>query len=99
MMKQSWIDMIGFAAAVCTTVSFLPQLIRVLKLRSARDISLGMFSIFSFGTALWLTYGVLSHSLPVALANAVTLVLSGWILILKIKYDAAYERTLHRGEQ
>jgi MtN3 and saliva related transmembrane protein len=97
-MPKSAIDMIGFAAAVCTTISFLPQLLRVLKLRSARDISLGMFSIFSFGTALWLVYGILSHSLPVALANAVTFTLSVTILILKIKYDAAYERSVKKGE-
>jgi MtN3 and saliva related transmembrane protein len=98
-MKQGVIDIIGFAAATCTTISFLPQLIRVLKLRSARDISLGMFSIFSFGTALWLTYGILAHSLPVALANAVTFVLSMAILILKLKYDAEYEKAIKKGEQ
>jgi MtN3 and saliva related transmembrane protein len=98
-MPKNVIDIIGFVAATCTTISFLPQLLRVLKLKSARDISLGMFSIFTFGTALWLTYGVLSHSLPVALANAVTLVLSGWILILKVKYDAAYERAQMKGER
>ncbi len=97
-MKQSVINIIGFAAATCTTISFLPQLIRVLKLRSARDISLGMFSIFSFGTLLWLAYGVLAHSLPVALANFVTLILSVWILILKVKYDAEYHRALKKGE-
>jgi MtN3 and saliva related transmembrane protein len=99
MMRKNVIDMIGFAAAVCTTISFLPQLLRVLKLRSARDISLGMFSIFSFGTALWLVYGILSRSIPVAVANAVTLILASWILILKIRYDAAYEKALKKGEQ
>ncbi|HXB62428.1 MAG TPA: SemiSWEET transporter [Acidobacteriaceae bacterium] len=98
-MKQSAIDVIGFAAAICTTISFLPQLLRVLKLRSARDISLGMFSIFSFGTALWLAYGILAHSIPVAVANFVTFILASWILILKIKYDAEYERAVKKGEQ
>lgn len=97
-MKQASINMIGFVAAICTTISFLPQLLRVLKLRSARDISLGMFSLFSCGTALWLTYGILAHSVPVALANAVTFVLASWILILKIKYDAEYARALEKGE-
>ena len=48
-MRQNTIDFIGYVAATCTTVSFLPQLIRVLRLRSARDISLGMFLIFSAG--------------------------------------------------
>jgi len=97
-MKQSLIDIIGFVAATCTTISFLPQLIRVLKLRSARDISLGMFSIFSFGTALWLVYGILAHSVPVAVANFVTFILAVWILILKLKYDAEYDRAEKKAE-
>ena len=46
MMQEETINFIGYAAATCTTISFLPQLLRVIKLRSAREISLGMFSIF-----------------------------------------------------
>jgi MtN3 and saliva related transmembrane protein len=80
-------DGIGYAAATMTTVSFLPQLIRVVKLRSARDISLGMFLIFTLGTTLWLVYGLLSRSVPVWLANGVTLVLSASILFLKLRFD------------
>ena len=87
MMQEETINFIGYAAATCTTVSFLPQLIRVVRLRSARDISLGMFSIFSAGTAMWLTYGLLSHTWPVTVANGVTLVLSFSILVLKLRYD------------
>ena len=87
MMQASTINLIGYAAATGTTISFLPQLIRVVRLRSAEDISLGMFLIFSAGTVLWLTYGLLSHSWPVAVANAVTLVLSMSILILKLRFD------------
>lgn len=86
-MRHSAIDLIGYFAAACTTLSFLPQLFRVLKLRSAREISLGMFLVFSFGTALWLTYGVSIHSWPVIVANAVTLILSMSILVLKLRYD------------
>lgn len=86
-MQQNSIDVIGYVAATCTTLSFLPQLLRVVKLRSARDISLGMFLIFSVGTALWLTYGLLSHSKPVAVANAVTFLLSVSILLMKLRYD------------
>jgi len=81
------IDLIGYVAATMTTVSFLPQLIRVIKLRSARDISLGMFLIFTVGTTFWLIYGLLSRSLPVAIANGVTLVLSASILYLKLRFD------------
>jgi MtN3 and saliva related transmembrane protein len=82
------IDGIGYVAATMTTISFLPQLIRVVKLRSARDISLGMFLIFTVGTTFWLIYGLLAHSLPVSLANGVTLVLSASILALKLRFDA-----------
>lgn len=86
-MQHTAVDLVGYVAATCTTLSFLPQLVRVLKLRSARDISLGMFLVFSFGTALWLAYGLFIHSWPVMAANAVTLVLSISILVLKLRYD------------
>jgi MtN3 and saliva related transmembrane protein len=87
MVGQDTINFIGYIAATCTTVAFLPQLIRVVRLRSAREISLGMFCVFSAGTALWLTYGLLTHSKPVTAANAVTFVLSISILVLKLHYD------------
>jgi MtN3 and saliva related transmembrane protein len=77
----------GYCAAVCTTLSFVPQLVRVWRLRSARDISLTMFLVFSIGVFLWLVYGISIRSLPVILANAVTLALSLAILILKLRFD------------
>ena len=80
-------------AAFLTTVAFVPQLVRVVKLRSARDISLGMFLMFSVGVALWLVYGIYTRSKPVIASNAVTLVLSVSILVLKLNYDPA-----ERGE-
>ncbi len=94
MPPKTVIDLVGFLAAFCTTVSFVPQLIRVLKLRSARDISLGMFSLFSFGVLLWLIYGLWIGSKPVIASNAVTLVLSISFLILKIKFDRQSRRSL-----
>jgi MtN3 and saliva related transmembrane protein len=87
MTSKMIVDLIGYVAACMTTVSFLPQLIRVVKLRSARDISLGMFLIFTAGTLCWLIYGLLVHSLPVSIANGVTLVLSASILFLKLRFD------------
>jgi MtN3 and saliva related transmembrane protein len=86
-MSHAAIDTIGYAAATMTTVSFVPQLVRVIRLRSARDISLGMFLIFSLGTFAWLLYGLLVHSAPVWIANAVTFLLSMSILILKLRFD------------
>lgn len=82
-----WVEDIGFVAAFCTTAAFIPQLLRVLKLRSARDISLGTFLLFSVGVALWLMYGLYTGSRPVIASNAVTLGLSVSILYLKLRYD------------
>jgi MtN3 and saliva related transmembrane protein len=81
------IDAVGYAAAVLTTSSFLPQLLRVIKLRSARDVSLGMFILMTVGTMLWLTYGIFMHALPMIAANGVTLVLSIAILMMKLRFD------------
>jgi len=77
---------IGFFAAFCTTISFLPQAIKVYKSKSTKDISLYMFLIFTIGTFCWLIYGVVISSIPIMLANTITLILSFFILIYKIKY-------------
>jgi MtN3 and saliva related transmembrane protein len=81
------INLIGTAAACCTTTSFVPQLLRVWRLKSARDISLIMFLVFSIGVFLWLIYGIYLHSFPITLANGATLALSLAILVLKLRYD------------
>lgn len=78
---------IGLMAAVCTTVSFVPQLIRIWRLSSAREISLTMFLVYSLGVVLWLLYGIFLHSLPIILANTTALALSLAILALKIRFD------------
>ncbi len=80
-------ESIGSVAAICTTISFVPQLVRVWRRRSADDISLVMFLLFSFGVALWLIYGLLIGSGPMIAANTVTLTLALAILILKLRFD------------
>ncbi|MBK7421953.1 MAG: SemiSWEET transporter [Propionivibrio sp.] len=77
---------IGFVAAILTTVSFVPQVLKVWRTRSAKDISLGMYSLFTLGIAAWLVYGVLIDSWPVILANLVTLMLAGSVLVMKLKF-------------
>ena len=84
---SAWVEQVGFVAAFCTTAAFVPQLARVYKLKSARDISLGTFLMFSAGVFLWLIYGIYDGSKPVIASNAMTLVLSLSILFLKLKYD------------
>ncbi len=80
-------ESLGYAAAFLTTVSFLPQVIKVWRTRSVRDISLLTYGMFTLGAALWLAYGVAIHSLPVELANAVTVVLAAGVLVAKIRFS------------
>lgn len=79
-------SIIGYLAAFGTTVSFLPQAIKTIQTKDTSGISLNMYALFTAGTLLWLIYGVMSHSLPVAIANSITLVFASIILIYKIKY-------------
>jgi len=76
----------GLLAGTMTTIAFLPQLIKTWKTRSAKDVSLGMFLIFTTGVLLWVIYGLMIQSLPIIAANTVTLVLAGTILVLKLRY-------------
>ena len=92
-LHASQVELIGFVAAFCTTTAFVPQLLRVVKLRSAREISMGTFLLFSIGVALWLLFGIYTKSKPVIASNAVTLALSVSILVLKQRYDRrAFEK-------
>ena len=86
-MTPATTEWIGSIAACCTTISFLPQLVRVWRRKSARDISLTMFLLFSFGVACWLAYGIGVRSKPIIAANAITLALAIAILVLKLRYD------------
>jgi len=70
-----------------TTVAFVPQLVRVLRRRSARDVSLPTFALFSIGVLLWLVYGIDIGSKPVIASNSVTPGAVGQLLILKLRYD------------
>ena len=78
--------LIGLMGGTLTTISFVPQVLRVWKTRSARDLSFTMFLLFAIGVLLWLIYGIILGEWPVILANSVTLVFTIIILIFKIKY-------------
>jgi len=79
-------EWIGFAAASLTTASFVPQAWLTFRTRDVRGISLGMYSVFTSGVALWLAYGLLLQAWPVVAANAITLVLAMSILAMKLRY-------------
>jgi len=85
-------DAIGFAAAALTTGSFVPQALLTLRTRDVSGISLGMYSSFTAGVALWLAYGVALGEWPIVAANAVTLALAGTILTTKIVVDRRNRR-------
>lgn len=81
------LDLLGLSAGSLTTVSFVPQVIKTWRSKSADDISTGMFAIFSIGLVLWLIYGIYLQSLPIIISNIVTLALTLVILILKYHYS------------
>ncbi|MEJ2054543.1 MAG: SemiSWEET transporter [Calditrichaceae bacterium] len=79
-------SIVGFTAAVFTTISFLPQAIKTIRTRHTKDLSAGMYSLFVIGITLWFIYGFLINDLPVILANGITLLLSLVILIYILKF-------------
>lgn len=79
-------EWIGFAAAILTTFSFVPQAWHTFQTKDVRGISLTMYSAFTAGVALWLVYGLLLRAWPVVIANVVTLSLASAILIMKLCY-------------
>ena len=85
-MSPGLIDTIGSVAALLTTASFLPQAWHSFKTRDVSGISLGMYSVFTVGVALWLLYGVLLQSWPLIIANCITLALAGAILVMKLRF-------------
>ena len=85
-MTAAWIDAIGSIAAVLTTASFVPQAWHSFKTRDVSGISLGMYSVFTVGVALWLLYGILLFSWPLMIANGITLALALAILVMKLRF-------------
>lgn len=78
-------EIIGFVAASLTTVAYLPQVIKTIRLKKTNEISLLMYVLFCMGLLSWLIYGVLITNMPLILANGISLSLAMIILILKIR--------------
>ncbi|WP_018609653.1 SemiSWEET transporter [Uliginosibacterium gangwonense] len=81
------INILGLVAGTCTTVAFIPQVLQVWRTRSAQDISIGMYSVFIVGVALWLVYGLVVNSMPVVVSNLVTLLLASAVLGMKMWFE------------
>ena len=79
-------EIIGLLAAFITTASFLPQVFKTYKTKDTSGLSLTMYIAFFIGIVLWLIYGIHLNSLPMILANAITAMLSLFLIIMKLKH-------------
>ena len=86
-METIIIDILGYISATLTTIAFLPQIIKTIQTKSAKDVSMGMFVLFTIGVFLWIIYGILTKTYPVLIANAVIFCLALAQILLKLKYD------------
>jgi MtN3 and saliva related transmembrane protein len=84
--KMHWHTILGFTAAACTTISFFPQLIKIIQTKHTKDISLGMYSLITLGIFLWFTYGLYIKDMPIIIANGIAFIATGLILVYKIIY-------------
>ena len=80
------VDLIGGLASALTTLAFIPQVWRVWKTRSARDLSLPMYLIFTTGVVLWLVYGLALGAWPIIAGNVITLFLASTVVAMKLKF-------------
>lgn len=80
------LTLLGYLAAICTTISFVPQVVRVWRTRSAEDISGWMYGLFITGLVLWLAYGVALQAWPIIIGNTITLGLAGSVLVMKFRF-------------
>jgi MtN3 and saliva related transmembrane protein len=87
------VTLLGLAAAGCTTIAFLPQVVRNWRTRSVGDLSPSMFALFATGVLLWLVYGILIRNVPLVAANAVTLTLA----VANLAQIAWYRRASRSG--
>ncbi|HZW12106.1 MAG TPA: SemiSWEET transporter [Noviherbaspirillum sp.] len=79
-------NLIGAVAATLTTIAFIPQALLTWKTRRAEGVSLGMYSLFTTGVAMWLLYGLLIGAWPVIIANVFTLALALFIITMKLRF-------------
>jgi MtN3 and saliva related transmembrane protein len=96
-MAGFWVSVVGSAAAVCSMVSFAPQLIKIVRHHDADAVSLRMYLVTVTGFSFWIVYGLMITSWPVVASNAVCLALSGAILFLKWRLSRSSSAPRARG--
>lgn len=85
-MDINYIAVIGLTAGTLTILSFLPQVIKTVRTKKTKDISMAMYIVLATGLFIWVIYGVLTKNFPVILANSISFILAMFVLILKIRY-------------
>ena len=80
-----YVDIIGYIAACLTTFSFLVQAIKSWRTKDLSGISVGMYTMFTIGVALWLLYGIVIDSMPLIVTNALTFLFALSVLLMKLK--------------
>lgn len=80
------IKTIGWLAAIFTCMAYVPQAIKIIRTRHTKDLSLTMYSFMNVGILCWLIYGIMLSDLPIIIANAITLILTLTILVMKIRF-------------
>ena len=90
-MLENNAQIVGLIAGICTSISLLPQLIKLLKNKKAEDISLFYLIILFIGLGLWIWYGVLRDDIPIMVTNGFSLIINGIIIVLGIKYKRAHK--------
>lgn len=83
---MEFVDILGYSAGFITTLTFLPQVIKTWKEKSARDVSLMMFIIAAVNEVMWIAYGVLKNDMVIIITNAIVLVMSCTMIALKLRY-------------
>ena len=78
---------VGVGAALCSMTSFAPQILKIWREKDASSVSFRMYLVTVTGFSLWIAYGILIGSWPVAVSNVVCLVMSGAILVLKLRFS------------
>jgi MtN3 and saliva related transmembrane protein len=101
-MLDNHTQIVGLAAGICTAISLLPQLIKLLKHKKAEDISLFYLVILFIGLGLWIWYGFLREDIPILVTNGFSLVINGIIIVLGIRYKKAHKKeegpeSAHKG--
>lgn len=83
---MSWVELLGLVAGALVTLGFLPQVIRVLRLKSAHEISLPFTLFLLSGVSCWFVYGVLAQLVPILVWNGTMVVLASVLIYAKLRY-------------